>query len=393
MNQLIRNIQRALAVGALTVTGASAFASANPNIPNYGWGAITATPSSPIVGESAHITVQVNNSGDTDVAGVQVKVSFNDWGVTFNGWQEIHTWTTSIPAGQTVTLDTDHTFVSRTHTCLEALIISPVGTDENTNPNDDRGQINLEVVNAGGDVFTYDVPVVNNGPGALDLAVQGHCVKQNPDGTVPGNPKDDRCKGHADAMIHLEPGEEAVVPVQIDLAGMADGEMVEFMVEAFDLANLNNKNNVVLRIFKRTAQGLKKQALNDLNALIAGQQGALKNQLSEVAKKLQKELDAARWVGPNALVKNGGAEVFALDADVVRKLLQLMNDVARITKPGMDNIVRSLVDSDRIIADQANHAAGGVARAEMRDGDADREAGEYPDAIGGYKHAFQVAGH
>lgn len=71
-------------------------------------------------------------------------------------------------AGLTATATFNYVFQNRTHTCLEALI---VGADENTDPNDDRGQINLEVVNAG-ETFSYGVPIANNG-GAQVFAEEG----------------------------------------------------------------------------------------------------------------------------------------------------------------------------------------------------------------------------
>jgi hypothetical protein len=88
------------------------------------------------------------------------------------GWQEISTvLIPSIPAGGTATAEADYVFQHRTHTCLEALI---VGSDQNDDPNDDRGQINLEVINAS-ETFSYAVPVRNDGNQPLQLLLLGHC--------------------------------------------------------------------------------------------------------------------------------------------------------------------------------------------------------------------------
>lgn len=76
-----------------------------------------------------------------------MKLSYNDWGVTYQGWQEIDVVAIpSIPAGGTAEAEFDHVFENRAHTCLEALIVS---ADEDTGPNNDRCQINMEVIHAG----------------------------------------------------------------------------------------------------------------------------------------------------------------------------------------------------------------------------------------------------
>lgn len=149
--------------------------------PFYGsGGTITANPAYPMGGQNTHITVIVSNYGDQPATNVRLKISFNDWGVTFSGWQEISTVIIpSIPAGGTATAAADYVFQHRTHTCLEALI---VGSDQNDDPNDDRGQINLEVINAG-ETFSYAVPVRNDGNQPLQFLVLGHC--KDAAGTVP----------------------------------------------------------------------------------------------------------------------------------------------------------------------------------------------------------------
>jgi len=391
MNQFIRNLQRALALGALSM--GSAFAGANPGLPFYGYGAIVATPHYPIVGENTHIAVTVGNTGDTDAHNVQLKISFNDWGVTYQGWQEIATVTiATIPAGGTAVAETDHVFVTRTHTCLEALI---VGADDNTDPNDDRGQINLEVINSG-ESFSYDVPVVNNGDHPVNLVVVGKCQARGADGSLPPGPCKDDVK-----QVQLAPGEEALVPVQIDLHGFAVGQELDFILDAFDMnagpgAFLpNNHNHIQLKIVRETARHLKKKVLAQLNGLAGGPVDKnVKNQLNELIKKLQKTLDDGNWADDNRLNKNGGAEVFAHDADIARKLLEHMRGNLPITiKSAMDDAIRALVDSDRILANTANADGGNANRADLRDGDADREAGDYPGAVNDYKRTWQAATH
>eukprot|EP00961_Rhodomonas_salina_P165023 2223754-Rhodomonas_salina.1 len=109
----------------------------------YGYGSIVASPNPPVVGSPTTIRVTVSNSGTEAAHGVQVKLSFNTWGVVFDGWQEIETQTADIPAGGEETLTFTHVFISRTHTCLEAKIVD-WGEGGNSVTTDDRGQINLE---------------------------------------------------------------------------------------------------------------------------------------------------------------------------------------------------------------------------------------------------------
>ncbi len=271
-------------------TLASAMAGANPSI-GWNYGTITATPHYPIVGEPAHLAVVVTNPGDAAATNVRVKISFNDWGVTFQGWQEIITLTVpSIPAGGQTTVETDHAFANRTHTCLEALV---VGADENTNPDDDRGQINLEIVNAG-ETFSWNVPVVNNGDHPLNLLLVGACKGRDAaQGDLPPGP----CKEDV-KEVQIGAGEELLVPIEIDLRGFAVGQALDFELNAYDLG--------------------------------AG--------------------------GGAFLPQNGnGANIFAHTENAVQRILAAIDSgVDRNTKIALDTLARNLTDAARILA-QANH--------------------------------------
>jgi hypothetical protein len=363
--------------------------SVNPNVPFYGGGTITANPAYPIVGENTHITVNVGNNGAAAASNVSVKISFNDWGVTFNGWQEIGTVVIpNIPAGGTALAEIDHVFVTRTHTCLEAVII---GADQNDDPNDDRGQINLEVLNAG-ETFSYWVPVVNNGDQPLDLLVVGRCEGRG-DGTAPAQV---RCK-HDDEQIHLEPGEEMLVPVELDLRGVPPGHEVRFVLDAYDLGAANpfapaNHNYIELRIVRQAARSLEQMARAQVNNVRQQVGGALQNRLDEIARQLDQALRDGLWTDANHVRRNGGAQVFASTETAVKQLLMLLDtDMPATLKEALNKAALDLTDAMRIVAETANQAGGGVGQFSINDGDAARLAGEYAEAIAAYKRAWQSA--
>ena len=193
----------------------TASAGADPAFAFYGYGEIVPDPNPAIANEITHITVTVSNRGSDPATNVQVKLSFNDWGVTFQGWQEIGVVTIpSIPANDgtndgTAEAEFDYVFENRAHTCLEAVIVS---ADQNTDPNNDRGQINMEVVHAG-ESFEYYVPIVNNGREGLLLQVHGECAHQDPAGTVAG-----RCHVEVedDGRVWVPAGGEVLIPVQVE---------------------------------------------------------------------------------------------------------------------------------------------------------------------------------
>ncbi|MBM3493157.1 MAG: hypothetical protein FJX72_02360 [Armatimonadetes bacterium] len=385
-----RGLLAGLAALALAALPSVARAQANPAMPFYGYGAIVANPAYPIAGENAVITVDVTNTGDQPATNVQVKLSFNDWGVTFMGWQEIGTETiASLPAGATATATFNHVFETRTHTCLEALI---VGASENSDPNDDRGQINLEVINAG-ETFSYGVPVVNNGDEPLDLLVLGHA---RGDAGVPGGP--DRFPV-IEKVVHLEPGEELIIPVELDLRGLPPGTPVEFQIDAFNLAdpgNVHQREHVLLRVVKTSAQANKIFALNSLTAIAGGlPKGPVANRFRNALKHLERALNPRLWVDANHIVRNGGAAVFAEEGFFDLAVTPLLPELPAGIRAQVADTLRSLVDCDRILADTARGEAAALllpaVQKLMARADAAREAGHYAAAIHLYKLAWLVA--
>lgn len=365
-----------------------AYAGANPKLANYGYGEIVATPHYPIVGQTATIQVRITNDGDAVANNVQVKVSFNDWGVTFQGWQQIGAIQTipSIPAGGTATVTVTNVFQNKTHTCLEALI---VGSSEDTDPNDDRGQINLEVINSG-DTFGYDVPVANNGDHAVNLQIKGEAMGGANGVVVPVRLNKQE--------IGLNPGEEKPVHVDVDLSGVAPGSApVVVKIVAFDPAatTLENQNNVIFEIHVTTAYQLKGDALVRLQALQAAMPNKmLKNRVGVAIQTVQNSRNPRFWNGENRLKKPGGAAVFAQEAAAVLALETLMKtNLPLAMKAEADTIIRMLTDADRILAETAVNDAGKPAKAvlEKKEGDENRRDGEYINAIKDYAHAWGVA--
>ncbi len=62
---------------------------ANPRIDGYGYQAITVNPNPAVVYQNTHIDVSIGNSGANNAFGITVDLAFNDWGLSFNGWQPI----------------------------------------------------------------------------------------------------------------------------------------------------------------------------------------------------------------------------------------------------------------------------------------------------------------
>lgn len=364
------------------LASASALAGANPGI-GWNFGTITATPHYPIVGESTHIAVVVTNPGDAPASNVQVKLSFNDWGVTFQGWQEIAIVTVpSIPAGGSAIAETDYVFQHRTHTCLEALV---VGAVENTNPDDDRGQINLEVINAG-ETFSWDVPVVNNGDQPLHLLLVGGCRGKGEAGGNGAAP----CKEDV-KEVNLAPGQELLVPVEIDLRGFAVGQQLEFELNAYNIGAgpagflPQNHNHVIIRITRETARHLIKSGRDRVNALADTQtRRATKRRLQLIAELLDKAVTPAAWQDDNKLRKLVGVAVFAFVQSAAKDIEHLLDDnIAKGDKIILDEVARNLSDAARILAKTANGDAD-----EIQEGDEERAAGDYPGAIHDYGHAW-----
>ncbi|MCC2668808.1 MAG: hypothetical protein K0Q72_1279 [Armatimonadetes bacterium] len=379
----MKSMREVVLFGGLIVATAAAFpvkasTSANPGLAFYGYQQIVANPPYPVVGQPANISVTITNSGDAPATNVAVKLSYNDWGVTFNGWQEIGTVTLpAIPAGGSQTAAYTYTFQNQSHTCLEALIVS---ADENSDPNDDRGQINLEVVNAGGS-FTYPVPVVNNGDQPANLHIAGRCA-----GGAAGQPHNHRCREMQQDVV-LGPGEQIEVPVEIDFSNSPVGEVAEYLVDAYDPAdpaNPHTRNHVRLVMVHQTAHGLLEQATADLLAAAALESKVPARELRNAAHQVQKALAPRFWVDPNHIVRNGGERVFTHSAAVERKLLDLQPGRSRPVGDLLNHAVRALADAARILAQEAGPATALA-------GDDLQRTGDYVDAIQSYGRAWKQA--
>lgn len=382
----------------LALSPLASFAGANPSLPFYGGGTITVTPHYPIVGESTHLEVVVKNTGDAPATNVKVRISFNDWGVTFNGWQEIATVAlASIPAGGSATATADHVFTNPAHTCVEALVTA---ADEDSDPADNRSQINLEVIHAG-DSFTYGVPLRNEGDVPLKVDLRGGCDERDPANSAAAAvvPEKRRCEVVARDGVVIEPGQEIRVPVAIDLAGLPPGAKLDYLLVAVD--QFGNRNHVVVQVTHATAKGLKIEAAAMANRL-AGEMPtrALRQRMENVAKHIEQSLRIRRWLNENEVSAHGGSAVFAQEMAAVAQATSLLG--ARLpvaVKNQINAILLKLTDADRILASHAIAAAGEdldedlmVDAAELLGaGDQARETGRYARAIETYRRAWHLA--
>ncbi len=402
-----RNISAVLIAGAATWLGlqfgltSPAFAGADPAFDLYGYQQIVATPSPAIVDETTDITVMVSNLGDAPATNVVVKLSFNDWGVTFQGWQEIGTVTipTVNPGVNTASADFGYVFENRAHTCLEALIVS---ADENTNLNNDRGQINLEVVNAG-ENFDYGVPIVNNGDEDIMVDIRllpGECVlRQDPAVGV-----DRQCEPIGNPIREIVPaGEEIVVPVHVDFAGMPPGTAVEIVVEARDVLS-GETNHVVVHAVYNPPRALVERCLAALAGLpdlpspdkgkgkSKGKSKGKGNKLDEIASHIDKALSDDAWVDDSHLQPNPHDVnlVYGQIAVAVEQLVQLTESkhLTKQWKMPLDRCARELTDATRILLQTAIGAGNPEAEALLAEGDRLRLAGQEKKAVRHY-----VRGH
>jgi len=374
----------------LTLT---AVADADPAFSFYGYQQIVANPSPAIANENTQITVTVANLGDAPATNVHVKLSYNDWGVTFQGWQEIDVVVIpSIPTGGTAAAEFDHVFTNRAHTCLEALIVS---ADQNADLNNDRGQINMEVVNAG-ESFAYGVPIVNNGEDDLVVQVRAECVRDDAAGAVVG-----RCRG-IDELIRVPAGQEIFVPVQVEFfRDTPRGTPIDIVVKAFDVLSpddVHAMNHVVVRVVYNTSRGLMEDCLAALDALPllpspgkGKRSNGLAKKIDEIASHIDKALASDAWVGDSRLESHPRAIplVYEQSAVAVQQLLTLIesNDLPIEWKIELNQCVRDLTDAARILLQTAIRDAGGNLEAELllEEGDALRLAGDEKNAVRKYR--------
>ena len=99
--------------------------SADPGFPMYGNFAIMPDSFPGIVGVNTDIDVLLLNYGASATTGAEVELSFNDWGVTYQGWQPIGTMSYDVLANNNLQQTFSHVFQSRAHTCLQAVITNP----------------------------------------------------------------------------------------------------------------------------------------------------------------------------------------------------------------------------------------------------------------------------
>eukprot|EP00961_Rhodomonas_salina_P009830 132499-Rhodomonas_salina.1 len=129
----------------LAITVSAVAGLANPGFPRYFSIVPENTPG--VQGVPTDIDVRTFNYGSDPSNGVEVTLSFNDWGATYGGWQPIGTETIDLGANGN-SLDTfTHTFAAAAHTCLQAKITDP-GDGGNSDESDDTIQINWDVISA-----------------------------------------------------------------------------------------------------------------------------------------------------------------------------------------------------------------------------------------------------
>jgi len=143
--------------------------SANPRIWYLGYNDITFSPNPPVIGDVTSIHVRLGNSGKQPASGVEVTLSWAEFGLAFNGYELIGTQVAAELAAESELLLTfRHVFQSRARISLRAEITA---TDAGGNANtwDDVGMVNLNVLHVGGNNATFEVPLRNNGDAPLTL--------------------------------------------------------------------------------------------------------------------------------------------------------------------------------------------------------------------------------
>ncbi len=134
---------------------------------------ITVNPNPAVTYANTHIDVEIENNGANAASGIHVLLSYNDWGLSFNGWQPIDTEvvSTSLQPATSAVVGFDHVFLGAAHTCLQAKI-TQVDAGGNTIISDDSAQLNLEVINVHGDGkgdASFAVPLRNDGNKPIEV--------------------------------------------------------------------------------------------------------------------------------------------------------------------------------------------------------------------------------
>jgi len=334
-----------------------AAAAADPGFPVYGHLAIKPEPSPGMVGEVNEITMLVQNFGAAAAMDVVVKLSFNDWGVTFQGWQEIGTVTISeIGGSASVSEVLTHVFENRAHTCLQAEIISTGG--DNADDGNDRTQINWEVVHAE-EVLNMLIPFGN--AAEEDVVVDGLevlCVVEGEVKPCEGDFKGPHLEAEGAARLlkaglspMSEQGVELVVP-----------EVLEEGLVVVVQARLNGElNHVMVEVVKSSVEGL-------LHAPL----------LCCIASVRTRVLLETILASALEAYEQGDCRVaLKLLRSFVQKAVLLECDLGPAEKACLEKAIRVAVDVARMIVAEGGFAA----KTFVTEGDFFRRAGLYEAAI------------
>jgi hypothetical protein len=192
--------------------------------------------------------------------------------------------------------------------------------------------------------------------------------------------------------VHIAPGEELLVPIEIDLRGFAVGQQIEFELNAYNLGAgpggflPQNHNHVLIRVVRETARHLIKSSRDRAGALADTQtHRPTKRRMQLIAESLDKAVTPVLWLDDNKVRKNVGVTVFAFTQIAIHEINHLLDDhIARNDKIVLDELARNLTDACRMLAKTVNGDAG-----DIQDGDENRAAGDYVGAVHDYRKAWQ----
>jgi hypothetical protein len=147
-------------------------------------------------------------------------------------------------------------------------------------------------------------------------------------------------------------------------------------------------------------QGVKRDVIDDLNALLAGPTtGADKDRLNDAMRHMIKSLKPSLWKDGNHLVKKTGETVFNKEKACVVKLIEIYKDPkSKVDKPTLLAIIRQIVTIDQTLATIAYNEAVAYGTKPAENAAANKEldranslfsAGKYPDSIEHYKKAWE----